>query len=84
MTNTDALLMIAAAATPPTLSYFGSGSLTGADDARRLALIAFALSGAFYLATGSSAAGAIATGAGASAAFMYGTQAATRQLPAAT
>ena len=83
MTNTDAFLTIAAAATPPTLSYFSSGSLTGADDARRLALITFALSGAFYLATGSPAAGAIATGSGASAAFMYGTQA-VRRLPAAT
>ena len=83
MTNTDAFLMIAAAATPPAVSYFNTGSLTAGDQARELALFAFALSGAFYLATGSPVAGAIAAGSGTSAAFMYGTQA-VRRLPAAT
>ena len=71
MTNTDALLLIGTAATPLGVSKATSGTFYGANDWQNAALTVSALSGAFYLMTGSSRAGAIALGSGSGALAMY-------------
>lgn len=71
MDNTNALLLIGSAAAPLAASKVMNGTLTGGNDSRNAALAVAALSGAYYLATGSSRAGAIALGSGGSGLLMY-------------
>lgn len=71
MDSTNALLLIGSAAAPLAASRYTSGTLTGANDWRNTALAVAALTGAYYLATRSSRAGAIALGSGGSGLLMY-------------